>query len=749
MDAVNLDNAMMPPSPGDLVVQTGRHAGTRRPLGNPATFVGSGADCDIRLNVKGVKPLHCLLVVGPAGILLRDLHSGQGTLVNGDRADDVLLQNNDVIKVGSFEFRLELHPAKTPTDEARDALRVQVASVAAQQIALEEEEAKLERRRLDLERQEEQLAAHLAEKQRQVELWAEQNAAERESLRSESLAHQERLDKADEEILKAQQQLSVDRHKLEKERQKINRVYQRLRLRWKEQWAAEKAKYNALREKLQSEATDFAEREKVLSAKEVAHAENVLRFNGERELVTRQLGDERTTLAEDQERWRKRRSHEMAVLHGMRQRNDEVQLNLKKAQKLLAEEKARWDSQLDSLQKELYGLNTRAIHQREKIEQQRIEIARLDQLLQERNATWTGTLTVPSSPVDEGQVTDAEATLEGIAPVAPHGRDEPATQALDALASELADQRLQLVDQYERLATIHDEWLRQRRLAAADLDALAQKVTTQEHALAAREQSATERESAIAGREQEVAALQEELLVWRAQLQLREQAFVADCERETANLHEKESLLNAQLEALTKLRLRWNQRRQQELDEIAVQRAVVGEELQRIRHQRLALFEATQQLEVEKRTLAANTLALERYRQEVFFRANDPSAKRRVERLRRRWLSLNAGILRDAKAEREAAKSELADIEGKRIALNDLTMQLRATEAALADRERMIEERDLALRAKLDAADQELASLERERQKVEELAHRGQEELDLVAAVVLAHGGAAPLDRAA
>ena len=49
MDAANLHKNTRPPSNkeiGVLVLQTGRQAGARRPLGVTTTFVGRGQSCD-------------------------------------------------------------------------------------------------------------------------------------------------------------------------------------------------------------------------------------------------------------------------------------------------------------------------------------------------------------------------------------------------------------------------------------------------------------------------------------------------------------------------------------------------------------------------------------------------------------------------------------------------------------------------------------------------------------------------------
>ena len=108
MDAANLPNGDQPSltaGSGELVVLNGRQAGARRPLVSPTTFVGRAADCEIRLNVDGVDPRHCLLVQTPSGFHLRDLHSVHGTFVNGSRVQATLLTNGDLVKVGPFQFR--------------------------------------------------------------------------------------------------------------------------------------------------------------------------------------------------------------------------------------------------------------------------------------------------------------------------------------------------------------------------------------------------------------------------------------------------------------------------------------------------------------------------------------------------------------------------------------------------------------------------------------------------------------------
>ncbi len=127
MDAANLDKKTRQEI-GVLVLQTGRQAGARRPLGVPTTFVGRGPACDIRLNVAGVDPLHCLIVAGPDGVQIRDLDSAEGTYRNGTRTDQGLLCDGDILKVGPFQFRVELAPqAARADDRSNEEMRLGVA----------------------------------------------------------------------------------------------------------------------------------------------------------------------------------------------------------------------------------------------------------------------------------------------------------------------------------------------------------------------------------------------------------------------------------------------------------------------------------------------------------------------------------------------------------------------------------------------------------------------------------------------
>src|SRR5690242_15786560 len=96
------------PSGAELVVQNGRLSGARRPLDAPITLVGSDESCDIRLNVEGVAPQHCVLARTATGVVIRDCGGESGTLVNGVAITLHQLSDGDLLTVGPFRFRIRL-----------------------------------------------------------------------------------------------------------------------------------------------------------------------------------------------------------------------------------------------------------------------------------------------------------------------------------------------------------------------------------------------------------------------------------------------------------------------------------------------------------------------------------------------------------------------------------------------------------------------------------------------------------------
>ncbi|HUB08365.1 MAG TPA: FHA domain-containing protein [Myxococcales bacterium] len=110
--------ALEGPARYELLVTVGPARGARFPLTNGAHTVGRSAQCDCSILDEAVSRRHFELQVDASGVMLRDLGSGNGTLVNGERADEVNLVHGDVLQIGdsTLEFR---EKGRAPISQAR------------------------------------------------------------------------------------------------------------------------------------------------------------------------------------------------------------------------------------------------------------------------------------------------------------------------------------------------------------------------------------------------------------------------------------------------------------------------------------------------------------------------------------------------------------------------------------------------------------------------------------------------------
>ncbi|MEI7452980.1 MAG: DUF3662 and FHA domain-containing protein [Actinomycetes bacterium] len=73
---------------------------TAYPLVRAITRIGRGADVDIRIDDPGASRNHCEIVMG-SPLIVRDLNSTNGTMVDGKRITDLALTEGTAIQIGS------------------------------------------------------------------------------------------------------------------------------------------------------------------------------------------------------------------------------------------------------------------------------------------------------------------------------------------------------------------------------------------------------------------------------------------------------------------------------------------------------------------------------------------------------------------------------------------------------------------------------------------------------------------------
>jgi anti-anti-sigma regulatory factor len=93
-----------------LIVAKGKHQGMPIPILQDLFLIGSSKECQLRSHLPGVAPQHCAIVLREGKVFVRDLGSGEATLVNGEvmpSGEEWPLHKGDRLEVGPFEFMLQ------------------------------------------------------------------------------------------------------------------------------------------------------------------------------------------------------------------------------------------------------------------------------------------------------------------------------------------------------------------------------------------------------------------------------------------------------------------------------------------------------------------------------------------------------------------------------------------------------------------------------------------------------------------
>ncbi|MSR60258.1 MAG: FHA domain-containing protein [Planctomycetaceae bacterium] len=90
-----------------LIVQSGKHKGKKIALPAREVTIGRDENCFIRMTSVEVSRQHCALIPTDRGLLVRDLNSQNGTIVNNVRIEnETLVQPGDFVQVGPIQFQV-------------------------------------------------------------------------------------------------------------------------------------------------------------------------------------------------------------------------------------------------------------------------------------------------------------------------------------------------------------------------------------------------------------------------------------------------------------------------------------------------------------------------------------------------------------------------------------------------------------------------------------------------------------------
>jgi len=95
-----------------LIVAKGKRQGEPIPIELDLFLIGSGKMCQLRAVHEHIGAQHCALATRDRKVFIRDLNSGQPTLVNGAEIPDSEewpLHAGDIIEVGPLQFMVQYH----------------------------------------------------------------------------------------------------------------------------------------------------------------------------------------------------------------------------------------------------------------------------------------------------------------------------------------------------------------------------------------------------------------------------------------------------------------------------------------------------------------------------------------------------------------------------------------------------------------------------------------------------------------
>jgi hypothetical protein len=679
-------------SHGELRLVNGHH----RRLTAPFTVIGRADGCEVQLHAPTVGPVHCALVHVPGGLMLRDLQSDAGTLVNGDPVTLCMLREGDLIGIGPFQFHVHLPAADPQTSDLplgaaalhsmeviqqeKEALRIQAAAVVAQQAALTEEEMKLTQRELALKRQEEQLAAHLESKRGQLAALQEQLGEGRATLRRERADFEQKSKILLADVQRQQHEAASSQQQTQLERKRFIELRRRLKRRWRRHWAVHEASLRRGVEELEAEWQRLAsEADNIERGKAELHQAR-LSLNAEIELGQRRLKDKRAELHQEQRSWTKRRAGEEAKVRKQFQALGKRESLLAEIERDLLDEKQHWEGTRLHLEKEIEGLESRARHQRQKLLEHQVEAAQLEAKVAEpAGGIKPGSALPLALPI----MLPTAPTVREIVNVSDAEREH--LQLLERQTGDLADQRAHLVEQLEWLVRAEETWRQARAEVVCELEAAALHLRDREDHVLARERQLQAAEADLRKRREGVAEGRCQLDAWRARLVVREAAWESDRATVLAQAQLGADQTQQQLQALDELRRRWKQRRREESTECQTSHRQFVE----ARALYATLWEDclrnTAALDQEKRTLAEQTLALEQYRLEMVGQAADVSAaERQLERLRRRWAALFTEAEKNLARERKTLEAEMARVDVRSRRVEEQAADLAKREAKLS-----------------------------------------------------------------
>jgi hypothetical protein len=629
-------------------------------------------------------------------------------------------------------------------DAQQQALRIQAAAVAAQQAALLEEETRLQEQQSALTQQQQQLASHLEDKRQRLLELADQVQATRAALQRQRDNLDQEAARQAEELATRQIALDTQCKQFQARRHRARALRRRLQQRFERRLAAQRLQLHEREQAAQTQCQRLEQEWVQLKKEREALQKARLAHSGEAELSKRQLQAEWERLWQEVKVWHQDRDHKEADLAARARALHQREEELTDAARALADDRHQWQYKRQLLEQEVHGMESRLISQRHKLNEHRAQLVRVEATLRDVNGTVP-----PPAVFIENEPRYLEPMPAETPPRSPRSPEEAHLRelesminqrvtCLDGVAENLADQRLELVEHWQRIARTQQEWLARHSAAAAELEALAARLPLQERALLTRQEALHALEDRLQQRDRELSQRRQHLEGLAARLHGREAAWQRERDSLLTDIQGREAVLDKQFQAFVSLRQRWTERRRQELQKLRAELAAC----EKLRHEFASLRQECWKrglaLEQQERDLSEKTLALEEYRQQFILRAHDAAGvESKLERLRKRWAQENAATMRAAAEQFQRLQQEGAQVQARGRELLKVAEDLTSRETMLVQRQVAWEEQITLAEAHQDRLRQQLQSMQAQRDRSDRHVAELQNEIERLARVLL------------
>lgn len=125
--------------PWPALIPVGQLAGKPAiPLARPVTLVGSRHSANLRISSSTVSKAHVLVINSDGRLLIRDLASRMGTIVNGQAVREADLSEGDVVQIGRFSFKFTAGPPSRAPRRKRRVIGARIDADTGESVPLDQ-----------------------------------------------------------------------------------------------------------------------------------------------------------------------------------------------------------------------------------------------------------------------------------------------------------------------------------------------------------------------------------------------------------------------------------------------------------------------------------------------------------------------------------------------------------------------------------------------------------------------------------